>query len=37
MSVNWYALGVLIFEKLSVLPPFYEPDIFRDRAGTDMH
>ena len=26
-SVDWYALGVLIFEMLSGLPPFHEPDI----------
>ena len=25
-SVDWYALGVLIFEMLSGLPPFHEPD-----------
>ena len=24
-SVDWYALGVLIFEMLSGLPPFHEP------------
>ena len=26
-SVDWYALGVLIFEMLSGLPPFHEPKI----------
>ncbi|RDX44200.1 kinase-like protein [Lentinus brumalis] len=26
-SVDWYALGVLIFEMLSGLPPFHEPDL----------
>jgi len=25
-SVDWYALGVLIFEMLSGLPPFHQPD-----------
>ena len=25
-SIDWYALGVLIFEMLSGLPPFHEPD-----------
>ena len=25
--MDWYALGVLIFEMLSGLPPFHEPDI----------
>jgi protein kinase A len=25
-SVDWYALGVLIFEMLSGLPPYHQPD-----------